>query len=58
MKRRPSGKSPEEKSSSMVDFGAHEGVDGSDLISSILDTEPIGWRTYLSQNQSRAPAFV
>ena len=31
----------------MVDFVGVEGFEGSVLSSSILDTEPIGWRTYL-----------
>jgi hypothetical protein len=47
MNSRPKGKSPEENSSSIVDFGGEEGFDGSDFISSILETEPIGWRIYL-----------
>jgi hypothetical protein len=47
MKRRPRGRSPEEKSSSMVDFVGEVGFDGSVLSSSILDTDPIGWRIYL-----------
>ena len=45
MKSRPSGRSPEEKSSSIVDFVGAEGFEGSVLSSSILDIEPIGWRT-------------
>ena len=47
MNNRPNGRSPEEKSSSIVDFGGDVGFDGSDLSSSILETEPIGWRMYL-----------
>jgi len=48
IKSLPRGKSPEEKSSSIVDFGGAFGFDGSTLISSILDTEPMGCRTYPS----------
>lgn len=44
MKRRPRGRSPEEKSSSIVDLGEEVGFEGSDLSSSILEAEPMGWR--------------
>jgi hypothetical protein len=36
-----------------MDFVGAEGVDVSDLISSILDAEPIGWRMYLNQPLKR-----